>query len=190
MVIQFQCLHCHQPIEIDDEVGGRPAKCPYCQSIIIAPIRSTLGEQDFRSSPPTDPPPFPPVPTRPRGLPATGGHPRLATAGLIFSLLSLTLFWGWNLIVSWVLRGIGPNATAEEIQRAYWEAWNQPDLLASLLLGCGVALLSLACWITGLVMCIVSLVRHPERPKTLARIGLLFIANLPITLLLNLIMGR
>jgi DNA-directed RNA polymerase subunit RPC12/RpoP len=42
MAIQFACPSCRQPIEIDDEYGGRQVSCPYCHHVVAAPTRSTL----------------------------------------------------------------------------------------------------------------------------------------------------
>ena len=41
MAIQFVCPGCSQPIEVDDEIGGRSAACPYCQHVVSVPIQST-----------------------------------------------------------------------------------------------------------------------------------------------------
>jgi hypothetical protein len=42
MAIQFACTTCLQPIEVDDEHGGKQVSCPYCRNIITAPMESTL----------------------------------------------------------------------------------------------------------------------------------------------------
>ena len=44
MAIRFQCGSCNQPIEVDDQWGGRTVACPYCKSTITAPFESTLGD--------------------------------------------------------------------------------------------------------------------------------------------------
>jgi DNA-directed RNA polymerase subunit RPC12/RpoP len=41
MAIQFVCPGCSQPIEVDDEIGGRSAACPYCQHVVSVPLKST-----------------------------------------------------------------------------------------------------------------------------------------------------
>ncbi len=41
MAIQFVCPGCSQPIEVDDEIGGRSAACPYCQHVVSVPLTST-----------------------------------------------------------------------------------------------------------------------------------------------------
>jgi len=47
MAIQFPCASCGQPIEIDDEWGGKTVACPFCHSRIIAPIESQLPDAEF-----------------------------------------------------------------------------------------------------------------------------------------------
>lgn len=42
MAIRFQCPSCQQPIETDDEWGGKLVNCPYCRNTVTAPLQSTL----------------------------------------------------------------------------------------------------------------------------------------------------
>ncbi len=44
MAIQFPCVSCGQPIEIDDEWGGKTVACPFCHSRINAPLESQFAE--------------------------------------------------------------------------------------------------------------------------------------------------
>lgn len=46
MVIQFQCIACGQPIEVDDEWVLKRVACPYCRKTITAPAESELSETD------------------------------------------------------------------------------------------------------------------------------------------------
>jgi DNA-directed RNA polymerase subunit RPC12/RpoP len=46
MAIQFPCGACGQPVEIDDEWGGKTVACPFCHSQIIAPTESSLGDSE------------------------------------------------------------------------------------------------------------------------------------------------
>jgi hypothetical protein len=41
MAIQFYCTGCSEPIEVDDELAGQSAGCPYCQQVIRVPLAST-----------------------------------------------------------------------------------------------------------------------------------------------------
>jgi len=42
MAIQFTCPSCSQPIEVDEDLGGKNATCPYCRNVVSVPVRSTL----------------------------------------------------------------------------------------------------------------------------------------------------
>jgi len=46
MAIQFPCASCGQPIEIDNEWGGKMVACPFCHSRIMAPVESQLVEAE------------------------------------------------------------------------------------------------------------------------------------------------
>ena len=47
MAIQFSCASCGQPIEIDDEWGGKTVACPFCHSRVLAPVESQLPDTEF-----------------------------------------------------------------------------------------------------------------------------------------------
>ena len=54
MPIQFQCGTCAKPIEVDDEVAGRSAQCPFCRSVVQVPDHTTLARPSLHveSGPP------------------------------------------------------------------------------------------------------------------------------------------
>lgn len=57
MTIQFLCPSCSQPIEVDREVGGKAAVCPYCRRVVAVPTSSTYDPQQLvtaRPLPPSD----------------------------------------------------------------------------------------------------------------------------------------
>ena len=41
MPIQFLCVSCEHPIEIDDEWAGKSVACPFCRNTVVAPVEST-----------------------------------------------------------------------------------------------------------------------------------------------------
>ncbi len=45
-MIQFQCVACGQPIEVDDEWVLKRVACPYCRKTITAPAESELSETE------------------------------------------------------------------------------------------------------------------------------------------------
>lgn len=97
MAIQFQCTGCRQPIEIDDEWGGKQVACPYCRRTITAPETSTLDElggvpvaqpatrptpDSIPAFPDGPPPPIPPA-TAALG---TSGSGTIAIVALVLTL--------------------------------------------------------------------------------------------------------
>lgn len=43
MAIQYRCESCAEPIEVDDELAGQTARCPYCGSAGTIPAHSTYA---------------------------------------------------------------------------------------------------------------------------------------------------
>ena len=70
MAIQFVCPGCSQPIEVDDEIGGRSAACPYCQHVVSVPLASTLDTVAPVTASPVDQ----------SAAPSTSSHPGPDTA--------------------------------------------------------------------------------------------------------------
>lgn len=65
MAIQFRCVGCNQPIEVDDDFANQQAECPYCHRVITVPDGSTLEQRRIaaRPSKQADTPELPPRPT-------------------------------------------------------------------------------------------------------------------------------
>lgn len=51
MAIRFNCPNCRQPIEVDDEIGGRSAACPYCRRVVSVPAESNYTEEAVDAAP-------------------------------------------------------------------------------------------------------------------------------------------
>lgn len=51
MAIRFNCPNCRQPIEVDDEIGGRSAACPYCRRVVNVPAESSYTEEAVDAAP-------------------------------------------------------------------------------------------------------------------------------------------
>jgi len=77
MAIQFPCGSCGQPIEIDDEWGGKTVACPFCHSRIVAPVESQLSDSEFV---PTASPAPPRVPDALSSAPPPTDRPAVAMA--------------------------------------------------------------------------------------------------------------
>lgn len=55
MAIQFECMACHQPIEVDDEWAGKTVACPFCHSRVNAPAESQPFEPVVPTASPVTP---------------------------------------------------------------------------------------------------------------------------------------
>jgi hypothetical protein len=175
MAIQFACPSCQRPIEVDDEVAGSKAACPYCQSVVTAPASSEYG-----------PPPTVPTARVPDQEVVFGGpeiarrrQPRNAAA-----------IWGFGLAcVCWVVFVAGwvisVNSMPEEwLEQASHGEMIRPgadgaafgsdsELPPGLVLGSLMVLLSLGVWFVALVCVVVGLRRRHQRGFAWAGVGLL-----------------
>ncbi|MDX2197536.1 MAG: hypothetical protein SF069_01035 [Phycisphaerae bacterium] len=55
MAIRFRCGQCSQPIEVDDPLAGKLARCPYCTAVVNVPTTSTLAEEPIATARPLPP---------------------------------------------------------------------------------------------------------------------------------------
>ncbi|MCH7870524.1 MAG: hypothetical protein IID33_02375 [Planctomycetes bacterium] len=55
MAIQFACPGCSQPIEVDDEIAGKSAACPYCQRVVTVPGQTTYRPAELHGASPVEP---------------------------------------------------------------------------------------------------------------------------------------
>lgn len=74
MSIQFVCLSCRQPVEIDDQHAGQQVVCPYCEAVITAPHASNLEPAQRPTARP-----FPP--TEVSSAPAFNANPAMGYTG-------------------------------------------------------------------------------------------------------------
>lgn len=61
MAIQFACPGCSQPIEVDDEIAGKSAACPYCQRVVTVPGQTTYRPAELHAAGLVEPDAPPPV---------------------------------------------------------------------------------------------------------------------------------
>ncbi|MGE3181959.1 MAG: hypothetical protein AB7N71_10030 [Phycisphaerae bacterium] len=52
MAIRFRCAQCKQPIEVDDELADKMARCPFCDSVISVPANSEFGGREIATARP------------------------------------------------------------------------------------------------------------------------------------------
>lgn len=186
MPIQFLCVSCGDPIEIDDEWAGKSVACPFCRSTVVAPTESTYET--------------PPVVPAARGVEldmadGTRLHPPGASGGNLVALwafgcacLSLLAFFVFSaVIMSRVMDELGPEFTPPQFQAYMYdllEAGEPPKWLGSALLA---FFLAAALWVAGLICAILALRSRPRRGFAYAAIGLLGV--LPAWILLGLVAG-
>ena len=186
MPIQFLCVSCEHPIEIDDEWAGKSVACPFCRNTVVAPVDSTY-----------EPPSVVPAArsVEPDRADGTRLDPPSQTGGNIVALwafgcasLSLLAFFIFNVVVtSRVVDAIGPEPTHEQFEKYLYgllQAGERPEWLGAALLA---FFLATALWVAGLICAILSLRRPTRRGFAYAAIGLLGV--LPAWILLGLVAG-
>src|SRR5437762_3883403 len=52
--MRFECPHCQQPIEADDECAGMATNCPTCTENIVVPADAVITTQEVQLSPEAD----------------------------------------------------------------------------------------------------------------------------------------
>lgn len=112
MPIQFSCVGCGQPIEVDDANAGKAAQCPYCRRVITVPDASTFNPSDLVAARPqpaaigtSSGAELPPIPAIPQGAVLSAGDAqREASARRIGNLaLAAAALAVCSLLVSMVL---------------------------------------------------------------------------------------
>lgn len=156
MAIQFFCVACGQPIEVDDELANQAVTCPYCRKVVTAPAvtDSTIGRRpaDARTaSLPGD------VPTdfasAPPALPATGTNVLSWVALVCTSATLVTLAVIAGFMVS-VFRGVDPSTMSpEEMNKLMQDALMARPVLQVLIMAglCGLPLVSVICGVIALI---------------------------------------
>jgi hypothetical protein len=186
MAIQFACPSCRQPIEIDDDHGGRQVSCPYCQNVVSAPTVSTLDPMagpESASRPearPLSPNPAGatgrvgpyPAGTGPHPMPISApAHPAprntIGLAGAICGVFAVILYFATISILVSHQDELGFDVEGQvdeaEMQKRIMELSQDleknPWVFNMLLcfMGCGL------CWLTGLICSIVGMSKRYRR---------------------------
>jgi len=87
MPIKFECEHCSQSLEADDDMAGEYIPCPHCERLIGIPKMSLPPAV---TAPAVSAPPVPRAVTMPPKAPQTSG---LAIASMVVGILSLVGGW-------------------------------------------------------------------------------------------------
>ncbi len=173
MAIQFFCVACKQPIEVDDEFANQAVTCPYCKKVVTTPPVSDPGvarqspEARASGSEPLDPSsPFDPhAPLSPAGFRSnTSGWVALGCVTGVFVITSI--FCG-NVLS--IMRGQPSDMTQQEMQKVMMEEMEARPGLQKLI---SVGFLALP--IVGISAAIFSLVkrRSPRWPAIAALVVL------------------
>lgn len=186
MPIQFLCVSCEHPIEIDDEWAGKSVACPFCRNTVVAPVESTYeppsvvpaarGVEPDMADGTRLPPPGP-----------SGGN-LVALWAFGCASLSLLAFFVFSVVImSRVVDDLGPEFTPQQFQQYMSDllkAGQPPKWLGSALLA---FFLAAALWVAGLICAILALRLRNRRGFAYAAIGLLGV--LPGWILLDILMG-
>ena len=193
MAIQFLCMACGQPIEVDDDAGNQPVACPYCRKVVTAPAATEMNLQSRAQT--ASPAPMMGVPTIPSGQPV-GGSGVVSYAGTMPPVPEVRSAMGWwslglivasivlNVSVSaWALTSIGakgplnPKDMAKEIEKM---AADHPTMIRL------VQVLSCSLPLAALALAIVTLVKK-ARPRWPAYVTLGLMAGIILMMCLSVV---
>lgn len=181
MAIQFQCVSCSRPIEVDDQWARRLVECPYCHDTITVPAISTYNPPGMASPVQMAQPAeaaYPDAYYRPRSRNA------LAIWAMVLSILAFATLGATIISVGMKFTAImSSDATPEEMEKQVQEAFEQAVerqehwviLFAVGMLG------GLGLWIAGLVCSMIAVTRPARRGLAIAA---LLVTLLPIVILL------
>ncbi len=152
MAIQFFCVACRQPIEIDDEFANQTVTCPYCRKVVTAPATT---DQTIQDNPPI---------AAPSDVATTPASPTIASEALPrknvlgwTSLVSVSV----TLVIIAILIGIQvsifkslpPDTRPQDASKAINEEIQKRSgvVFLSILGSCVTPLIAVVCGIVGLV---------------------------------------
>lgn len=152
MAIQFFCVACRQPIEVDDGMANQTVTCPYCRKVVTAPAATDGAIQENPPiASPSDasqvPGPMPYAPQAPQG---TNILSWVSLVCISVALVMLVIVFGVQLSI---YKGLPPNTTPQEASKLVnAELQNRPGIwLLSIIGSCAAPLLSVICGIIALV---------------------------------------
>lgn len=181
MAIQFHCVACAKPIEIDDEWAGRLVECPYCHETITAPafsMSSSPGRaRELRPADAADSggvvmrPPLAEAPV----VQAAPQRNRLGVLALVVASVGV-LLGGVACMgaAATMVQQLGPQLTPEQVNAFMEEAmktsapWFVKFSLA--------ATASFGLWVVGVVCGLIAVLREPRR----AAVAALVVSALPL----------
>lgn len=156
MAIQFFCVACGQPIEVDDDLANQAVTCPYCRKVVTAPSVTdvSIGRQPSEARTASTPNAMPVEysAAQPTPIPAgTNVFSWVSLACVSATLITLAIFLGF--LVS-ILRGHDPaKMDPEELNKLLQtELMARPGLqLLSMVGSCAVPVVGVICAVIALV---------------------------------------
>ncbi|MBL8878581.1 MAG: hypothetical protein JNG88_05620 [Phycisphaerales bacterium] len=167
MPIQFRCIQCDQPIEVDDAYARQAVTCPYCRRVVTAPEQSTLVQSAIPAARPSNaepgaaaayaqygtvppPPPFSVAATNPAARAAKSwGNAALVCVSFAVAIFIALFIWGFAIAMQYYKEhGEPPTSLAAE---KYMNEHANPAVPVAG--SCGTLIFAAA----GLVLAIISL---------------------------------
>jgi endogenous inhibitor of DNA gyrase (YacG/DUF329 family) len=174
MTIQFQCASCGNPIEIDDEWGGKAVACPYCRKSVTAPMDSTFVPETAPSA-------------RAIGSSEASDRNTVALWAFWLSLASLVVMIGSNIIfLPKLIEIVGMDSTADQA-RERLNSFVQEHVDLKTVPGWLLAFMAsfvfvVLFWLGGLICAVLGLRSPVRRGWVYAALGTL--AFLPLSMLI------
>ena len=160
-------------MEVDDEWAGEHVACPFCQRVVTAPTESTITALQHD---------LPPTarrlsPSGSSGVIATDAaampsYNRLAVVGFGLSLAAIFLLILGTILLKFVFEHLEPNHTLEEQQKKIMELSRDPEFAGRFMLGVGSFCLSFVCWLAGLIVSAIAVMRKDLPGRRLAIAGI------------------
>lgn len=127
MAIQFFCVACRQPIEVDDNMANQAVTCPYCRKVVTTPA-ATDGA--ILESPPIASPSMGGTPADlTYGPTAPPGRNTLSWVSLISISIAVVMLAVVLVMQVSIYKGLPPNTTPQEASKLVnAELQNRPGM--------------------------------------------------------------
>jgi len=199
MSIQFLCVSCRKPIEVDDQWAMKVVQCPYCQDQVTAPGVSTYHPEAPTMARQVADVTSPPGSSYSQGPPYAPSHPQyshldqaqspprsnvVAFVSLVLAVLALVLFiWGSTMVINQVSPVLQQGGSVPE-QQAAMEKFlveaaerQAPWIINASFLALG----GVASWIAAVVCGLIGISRPTRRGSAIAG---LIVAAIPVVIFL------
>jgi hypothetical protein len=169
MAIQFHCPSCGQPIEVDDEWASKAVACPYCRKTVSAPETSTLDPAAAVTTaspvaPAMDEAPGLEGPWSPSSRPPAAPRNPFAVWSLLLTLTAVVVYLTVNIVMAvYAINRVGIRSDPQEFQKAIVEEMEKGEHSSTMVVVGLVGMVALLCWLAGLALAIVALLKSRAR---------------------------